>query len=212
MKFFYQNVTWAQFNRLVLINYISCCLTSSFYIRNSLKILTWKLLLIVLWVLQPLKPSCFYPWHAHSVLTGRGCRCSSWECRRESYPWNRRYRRSPGCSAPAATTAGLPQSLASLSSHWCLWKNQTRQKDISLFHSLPLLLLCILMVHASLLNRLWASVPGTGEQHPQNHCSGPAACCAGSLPRNPNPFTICPSLAHAHPSSCFKRTEKRVLQ
>lgn len=91
----------------------------------------------------------------HSLLTGRGCRCSSWECRRESCPWNRRYRRSPGCSAPAATTAGLPQSLASLSSHWCLWKNQTGQEDISLCPSLPLLLLCILVVHASLLNRLW---------------------------------------------------------
>lgn len=147
----------------------------------------------------------------HSLLTGRGCSCSSWECRRESCPWNRRYRRSPGCSAPAATTAGLPQSLASLSSHWCLWKNQTTQKDISLFPSLPLLL-CILVVHASLLNRLWTLVPETGEQHPQNHCSGPAACCAGSLLRKPNPFTICPSLAHAHPSSCFKRIEKRMLQ
>lgn len=32
------------------------------------------------------------------------------------------------------------------------------------------------------------------------------------LPRKPNPFTICPSLAHAHPGSRFKRIEKRVPQ
>lgn len=167
---------------------------------------TWKWLLencyFLSWVLQLLKPSCFYLWHAHSpwvsslhsLLTGRGCSYSSWECRRESCPWNRRYRRSPGCSAPAATTAGLPQSLAFLSSHWRLWKNQTRQKDISLFPSLPLFLLCILMVHASLLNRLWTWILETGEQHPQNHCSGPAACCAGSFPGSQTPSPFAPLL------------------
>lgn len=173
---------------------------------------TWKSLLENLysspWVLEPLKASCFYLWHAHSpqispVLTGRGCSCSSWGCHRESCPWSRRHRRSPGCSAPAATT-GLPQSLASLSSHWSLWKNQTNRRT-SAFSLLS-------SSCASLLKRLWTLAPETGEQHPQNHCSGPAACCAGSLPRKPNPFTTCPSLAHAHPSSCFKRIEKRVLQ
>lgn len=71
----------------------------------------------------------------HNLLTCHGCSCNSWEHRRESCPLNRRHRRSLGCSAPAATRASLPRSLASLSFRWRLGKktNKTAGHQPSFF-------------------------------------------------------------------------------
>ena len=73
----------------------------------------------------------------HSLLTYHGCSCSSWVYRTESCPLNRRHVRSLGCSAPAATKASLPQSLASLSFRWCLGKKTNKTAGHQPFFFFP---------------------------------------------------------------------------